>query len=280
MPCWSTALAVSTYRRFARHRIAPRVVACALCLGVTVSHAVGKADPPALRIGMHPSALPQHTGDRDYTASSLAPLFVEQLAHTLGRSAQWVPLAPAEAPQALAQGRVDVVLLHLPRGHELGPSVRTLSTGLDGQLGTVMRADSPLRHWSDVRGRTLCTTQNHPTALAHITALGGRVQTYPAAAQALARVRTGACDAAVLDDMQLRPLRQRADWAKFSAALPVTQGWPLVAALSAQQAGLTSAVRTAIADLGHPRQWAQRGERWAAQVAFEVFFDHIGPDCH
>lgn len=280
MPCWSTAPAVSPYRRFARHGIASRLVACALCWGATVSHAVGKADTPPLRIGLPPSALLQHTGERDYTASSLAPLFGEQLAHRLGRSAQWVPLAPAEAPQALAQGRVDVVLLHLPRGHELGPSVRTLSTGLDGQLGTVMRADSPLRHWSDVRGRTLCTTQNHPTALAHITALGGRVQTYPAAAQALARVRTGACDAAVLDDMQLRPLRQRADWAKFSAALPVTQGWPLVAAISAQQGGLASAVRTAIADLGAPRQWAQRGAHWAAQVAFEVFFDHIGPDCH
>lgn len=264
-----------------RKGLARLLVFFTLCAGAwaTPAAATGRAHAP-LRIGLASTALPQHNGERDYTANSLAPAFGEQLAHKLGRPVQWVARPSAALPKALAQGEVDLVLLHLPRGQELGPTTRIFATGLDGQLGTVMRADSPIRHWSELQGRTLCTTVGHPTAKARIAALGGQVQTYPAAAQALAQVRTGACDAAVMDDIQLRPLRQRADWAKFSATLPVTQGWPLVAAVSAQQGALASAVRSAIAELGQPRHWAQRGRHWAAQVAFEVFFDQIGPDCH
>src|SRR5690606_16677638 len=92
----------------------------------------------------------------------------------------------------------------------------------------IMRTDTDIRNWKDLRGRTVCLAQGGHYVGTLSEQYGAIEQIYPAAADALIKVREGACDAAVSDDQLLEEILRMPEWKKFSARLPAQETAPLV----------------------------------------------------
>ncbi|MBL0943892.1 MAG: transporter substrate-binding domain-containing protein [Hydrogenophaga sp.] len=250
--------------------------AAALAALAVAARAPDPAPPPAtLRVGVAPGALPVSTGERDYTSGGFEAVYAKELAQRLGAALTLVPLAPEAQAAALQRGEVDLVL-----GRGDADAATGIATGYRSGLGVSMRADTPVRRWEDLRGRVVCTSADNRAAQARAERLGARLRVLAAPAQALVQVRTGGCDAALLDHAQLAPLLSQKEWAKFAAGLPATAPDALWLRLSPARAALDVPVRAAVAALDDPPQWARRRQTWASNVAFEVYFDQTGPDCH
>lgn len=234
----------------------------------------------ALRIGLAPSTLPVSTGERDYTNGGFEATYARELAQQLGVEVQLVPLPRDTLAQALRQDQVDLVLARPDPAQKPADDLRALDTGYRSGLGVAMRSDTDVRAWNQLDGRVVCTTAENPRAQEQAAQVNGHVQVFAAPAQALMRVRTGECAAAILDRSQLEPLLEQKEWLKFSATLPPTSTQPLQAWLAEGRADLAAPVRAAVLEIGTTTHWAQRRQKWAANVAFEVYFDQTGPDCH
>jgi polar amino acid transport system substrate-binding protein len=244
---------------------------------------LSKPSAPALltlRVGVNPTTMPLHNGTRDYTDDGLELVYARELATRLGAQLVLLPLLADAQAQAFDQHQVDVVLTRHAAGGNLGDRGHTVPTGYVSGLSVAMRSDTTAHQWSDLAGRVLCTTAVNQRAQALIQSLGGTLQVHSAPAQVLAQMRTGACDAAVLDQALLKPLFQRREWEKFSATLAPRDSTRLVAAVSTTWPEVASAVQDAIVALDSTALWDKRQATWAANVAFEVYFDQVGPDCH
>lgn len=232
-----------------------------------------------LKIGLTGMAQPR-SDSRDYTADGLHIGLAEEIGRHLGAELELLPLAPERAHAALRDGEVDALLMRgLPPS--LPPqAVTVLDTGFASGLNVLMRSDTGLRHWRQFDGQVLCVTvaNTGAQALAHV--LGARVEVFEAPAQALIAMRTGQCDAAVHDAVLVEALRVKAEWRKFSATLDARPPTPLQLALMADRPELETALHAALVALDSSANWRRRVDKWASNVAFEVFFDQIGPDCH
>lgn len=240
---------------------APVWLLALVCAAVTTAAAwalVLPEPPPArwaqLRIGVLASAMPLHSATRAYTEEG----------HEL----------------ALAQGQVDAVLVREPLAGAARSGLETLRTGYRSGTAAAMRSDQPLRRWEDLRGKTVCVSRAHQGAQALAERAGARLQLFDAPAQALVQVRTGACDAALHDEAQLQALFQRKEWHKFSATLPPAAPAELLLLASTARPQALQALQQAVAAERRAPAWQERNQRWAANVAYEAYFDQIGPDCH
>ena len=265
-------------------RALPWGLAGALTLAAGAFALIGQAAPAPitlteLRVGIDARALPVSTGERDYTSGGFEAVYARELAQRLGAALTLVPLRNDEPWRALREGEVDVVLGRAEIGGD-AEGLPVLPTGYRSGLGVSMRTDRPAHGWDALRHRTLCTSSDNTRAQALAARLGARLQVHAAPAQALVRVRTGDCDAAVLDHAQLASLLAQKEWAKFAATLPPTEASALQAWLAPSRAALAAPLRAAMAELDDPLHWAQRRQTWAANVAFEVHYDQTGPDCH
>ncbi len=261
------------------HRGLAALAAAAAAVVTFATLAVGASTHPApatLRVGVDPSALPVSTGERDYTNGAFDTVYAHELAQRLGATLTLVPLPPSAHDQALQSGVVDLVLTRTA-GSATG---RSLATGYRSGLGVSMRSDTNIRRWQDLKGRVVCTSADNVPAQAQAARLGARLQLHAAPAQALVQVRMGGCDAAILDHAQLGPLLARKEWAKFAATLPATEATPLVARVAPAREALQAHLQRAVSALDEPALWAQRHQTWASNVAFEVYYDQTGPDCH
>lgn len=255
---------------------------CAMVFVAIGSRAAATAPLPvqALRVGIAPTTLPVSTGERDYTNGGFEAVYAQELARHLGVPVELVPLPHEARAQALRQGQVDLVLARPDHPGPPEKGLRALATGYRSGVSVAMRSDTDVRAWKDLAGRVLCTSADNARAQAQATALGGSLKVFAAPAQALAQVRTGACAAAILDRVPLDALFAKNEWAKFSATLPPLASSALVAWVADHRADLAAPLRAAVAQLGSTAQWEQRRQKWASNVAFEVYFDQIGPDCH
>lgn len=258
-------------------------VALLVVLLAATAFAMNKPAPisiTSLRVGLDVSAMPLSNGTRNYTEEGFEARFADELARHLGAEAILVPLSRTEQTSALWQGDVDVVLTRSANDATTADKVLALPTGFQSGLSVAMRSDTRVRQWRDLTGQVVCASASNARAQALASALDSHLKVFPAPAQALAQVRTGECAAAILDRAQLDPLFQRKEWLKFSATLPPTEPSRLVAVVSTDRPDLAATVSTAVAQIGTTARWTERREKWAANVAFEVYFDQIGPDCH
>ena len=251
----------------------------ALFLGIGWSVA-SPADAAVLRIGLLPSAMPLQSDTRNYTDAGFEGVLARELAQQLGQSLELVSVAAEHRQQALQYGEVDALLLPAGDGLPAVPATTLLPAGHDSGYSVAMRSDTTVRTWSDLRGRTVCVAQGHRHWQDAIAALGAQVRWFDAPAQALVLVRTGECDAALGEQAQLQQLFRRKEWQKFSATLPPRSPAKWVLAVGASNRDLQQQIAPVWAQLAQPARWQQRLHQWAADVAFEVYFDQIGPDCH
>ncbi|WP_326543398.1 transporter substrate-binding domain-containing protein [Pseudorhodoferax sp.] len=273
------------------HRILQRApvwllaLACAAA-ATAAAWALVLPEPPAparwaqLRIGVLASAMPLQSATRAYTEEGHELVLARALGERLGAAPQFVALAPADFAAALAQGQVDAVLVREPLPDAARAGLETLRTGYRSGTAAAMRSDTPLRRWEDLRGKAVCVSHAHPGAQALAQRAGAQLRLVDAPAQALVQVRTGACDAALHDEAQLQALFQRKEWHKFSATLPAAEPAELLLLASTARPQALLALQQALAAERRAPAWQERNTRWAANVAYEAYFDQIGPDCH
>ena len=221
--------------------------------------------------------MPLASATRRYTEAGHEPALANALAERIKRAPQFIALSRDEQLAALTQGRVDVVLARadiLPDA--LPDGIIALRSGYRSGLAAAMRSDTTIRTWQDLQGRAVCVTGAGHEAEAVARRHGARIERVDAPAQALVRLRLGQCEASLHDAAQLEALLSRDDWQKFSATLPAIDTTELVLLAHQPDRALQQAVRAE----AEPQRWQARNARWAANIAFEVYFDQMGPDCH
>ncbi|AGT08410.1 type 2 periplasmic-binding domain-containing protein [Paracoccus aminophilus] len=242
--------------------IRPLGLAVALCLGAPALAAEPGTSAPneALRVALPPGP-PEPVGveARAYTEDGIAPAFARDLAKALGRKLQSVPVSEAH--------------LRLSHGASEG-----LATGYRSGLSVAMRSDTDIRSWDQIKGRTVCFTETNSAARQVILDRGAVPMPQRAPALSLVKLRTGDCDAALHEAVLLDRLFALPDWQKFSASLPPLDARPLV--LTAITPEVTPQLSEALTKVSSDKAWQARTEKWARNVAFEVWLEQDAPDCH
>ncbi len=245
--------------------IASAIISCASAAATEGTPAY----PIPLRVGVsHLTPEPATPAARLYTEEGFETDLARDLAKALGRPVAFEVVAPDDMASALADGRIDAALA---RGGE------GIETGYGSALTVAMRSDTTIRSWNDLEGRTACVSDGNEEALALATRHKARIRKEPVPARSLMRVRTGECDVAIHDAVLLDRLFRQENWQKFSATLQPVGARDLH--LSASPA-TREEFAAALARINAEKPWSRRVERWAANVAFEIYLDQEAPDCH
>jgi polar amino acid transport system substrate-binding protein len=200
----------------------------------------------------------------------------DELGAALNVRTELVALRPQERASALAAHRVDVLLVPLAERGSLDPRVETVDTGYRTRLMALLRTDTAISSWAALSEHVVCVAEGNASARARAERQGASVRVLRAPAKSLAQTRTGDCDAAIHDEAVLRELVKQPSWEKFSATLPPSDPYRLVFAVNAGDQLSAKTLKAIARDWSWPA-WQQK---WAAEVAFEVYLEQDAPDCH
>lgn len=196
---------------------------------------------------------------------------------------QWklkADLQPTTQDRAALKGvRPDVVLTRIDVAQAGAADVITVPTGYSAGGMAIMRTDTTIRKWEDLKGRTVCVSAGSP----YVGTLSARYaaieKVMPAPADSLLAVRIGQCDAAVHDDTLMKALLKLPEWKKFSAQLPPVTRQALVLQVRGNDPADLAAARQ-LAARWNDAFWDKAIKKWVNNVAFEVYLDQNVPDCH
>lgn len=233
-----------------------------------------------LTVGVDFPLAPYIAGTKFRTPEGIA----HELALDLARRLQ-VPLTtrratPAQRGVLLGSGAVDVLLVALPDNDPLYRSAMVVPTGYAAGPMAIMRTDTTIKSWSQLKGRVVCVAEGSLHAGTAATEYGAIEQRYRAPADALLAMRIGECDAAVHDSRMLEELIKLPEWKKFSARLPTGRRQSL--ALVAPRGDIQTArfLKQVIEEWRSGRYFNQIQTKSVRNIAFEVYLDQNVPDCH
>lgn len=252
------------------------LVAALMSTAVTVDRP--RAAEP-LRVGIErlPSP-PKSTDLRLYTEEGFEADLAEAIARRLERPLRLVEVRAADRAAAL-QTDVDLILTRWSEA-ETASSSGVVATGYVSGLSVAMRSDTSIRSWAELAGRRICLSQGNERGRDLARRLGAEIREERGPARALMLVRTGECDAAIHDAAVLDLLFTDPAWQKFSATLPARDETALVGLVAPTARIPPDRIAAAVREEAGAAAWAKRRGRWAADVAFEVYLDQEGPDCH
>jgi polar amino acid transport system substrate-binding protein len=160
------------------------------------------------------------------------------------------------------------------------PGAILIPTGYVAGPMAIMRSDTTIKTWEQLRGRKVCVAEGGAYTGTLAAKYGATEIVHKAPADALLALRIGTCDATVHDNVLLEELLKLPEWKKFSARLPAgprkTQAF-VVPAEDRALAGYLRQVTQEWHDSGH---LAQLMNKMARSIAFEVYLDQDVPDCH
>lgn len=233
----------------------------------------------SLTLGMT-YVVPAHVpGAKVRTPEGLAPLLAERLAREFSlRPVAATPDSAMGTATPSADG-VDALLVAVASQDTAGKD-GVIRTGYRAGIMGIMRTDTDIRDWNDLRGRTVCLAEGSGLAGQLQARYGAIEKVFRAPADALLDLRVGGCDAAVHDSAMLQALLELPEWKKFSARLPVAQERDLAFVLGRNDPALAQALQSQV------RQWQEADlftaltRQSARDIAFEVYMDQEVPDCH
>jgi polar amino acid transport system substrate-binding protein len=233
-----------------------------------------------LRVGLD-YVPPLYKGGMKFrTPESADTTLADDLAAQLKLRSDTLKNGPApDAMQSLKSGRADVVLTLAPAGEATAPDTVAIATGYSAGGMAIMRTDTTIRKWEDLKGRTVCVSQGAPYVGTLASRYGAIEKVMRAPADSLLAVRVGECDAAVHDDTMMKELLKLPEWKKFSAQLAPTSRQQLVLKVRGADAAELVLLRQAAARWDEA-YWAALKKKWVNNVAFEVYLDQNVPDCH
>lgn len=219
-------------------------------------------------------------GEKFRTPEGIETALVEDLAARLKVTPAFVPLATGRPVETLGSGKADIVLTAFGEDESPGSQVRVIPTGYASSAMAIMRTDTDIRSWEQLKGRTVCVSEDSQFAGMTAARHGAIEKRYRAPADSLLAMRIGACDAAVHDSGLLKELIRLPEWKKFSASLPPVSSKRLVFVVPAEDAGTAQFLQQAAAQWRKEQRLAQLNTKRARTIAFEVYLDQDVPDCH
>lgn len=253
------------------------ILLLAVCLPMAAAQA-GVLDDArrseVLRIGLDHVPPPYKGGMKFRTPENIATVLPEDLAAQWKRKTELQPNTPDRA--ALKGVRPDLVLTRVDPGQV---DATVIGTGYSAGGMAIMRTDTTIRSWDDLKGRTVCVSTGSPYVGTLSARYGAIEKVMPAPADSLLAVRTGQCDAAVHDDTLMKALLKLPEWKKFSAQLAPVSRQALVLQVRGNDPADLAAARQAAARW-NDAFWANAVKKWVNNVAFEVYLDQNVPDCH
>lgn len=187
--------------------------------------------------------------------------------------------SPDGALQALKNARPDLAITLAPAGEAIAADTVVIPTGYSAGGMAIMRTDTTIKKWEDLKGRTVCVSQGSPYVGTLAARYGAVEKVMRAPADSLLAVRIGECDAAVHDDTMMKSLLKLPEWKKFSAQLTPTSRQNLVLKVRGADAADLIALKQAAARWNEA-YWNGVKKKWVDNVAFEVYLDQNVPDCH
>jgi len=227
--------------------------------------------------------LPAYVGGAKFrTPESPESILVEDLGKRLGLKLGTPKTDSSNAAQWIKSGRADVVLALVDDNDALRreANVAVIPTGYSAGAMAIMRSDTDIKSWEQLKGRTVCLSEGGAYVGKIAAKYGAIEKVQRAPADSLLSLRIGACDAAVHDDTMLNDLLKLPEWKKFSARLPVQSRRTLIFAVRADDEKSISYLKRASADWAAGNFWSELKKKWVNNVAFEVYLDQNVPDCH
>ncbi|TWB53086.1 amino acid ABC transporter substrate-binding protein (PAAT family) [Rhizobium sp. ERR 922] len=120
------------------------------------------------------------------------------LADDLGVKLETVTVTPPNRVQFLQQGKVDILIANMQYTEERAKVLDYVPTPYDRAGGAaVVRKDSGLKDWTDLKGKTVCVSQGSNYTQPLIETYGAVVKALPSQPESLLALQGGNCVAAV-----------------------------------------------------------------------------------
>lgn len=261
-----------------------------LAHAVQTSQAAPQAAVPGpLRLGLPYVAPPHAPGAKVRTPEGLAPLLAQRLAKELpvqlvqagavdkssGAAAAVAAVESVDAPETPNAWLMPVDAAATPlAGKALIP------TGYRAGFMAIMRTDTDIQRWEDLRGRTVCLAEESGLRGRMHARYGAIEKVFRAPADALLDLRIGGCDATVHDSSMLQALLDFPEWQKFSAQLPVQDEREWAFVLPTSDYALVQHLQSQVQQWQDSDLLTKLTAQRARDIAFEVYLDQEVPDCH
>jgi polar amino acid transport system substrate-binding protein len=219
-------------------------------------------------------------GAKFRTPERLDTALAEEVARRMGVPLRTLSATAADRARLLAAGKADLLVAASADGDPLRRSAALIPTGYSAGPMAIMRSDTDIKTWEQLKGRTVCVAEDG-RHVGTISAKYGAVEkVFKAPADSLLALRIGGCDAAVHDSALLEELIKFPEWKKFSARLPVGPRTPVVFAVPAGDANAKAFLNQVAAEWRASAYLAQLVRKTVRHIAFEVYLDQDVPDCH
>ncbi|WP_260986276.1 transporter substrate-binding domain-containing protein [Bordetella genomosp. 13] len=238
----------------------------------------------SLIVGVPYLAPPPAAGAKIRTPDGVDAPIAERLGQMLGLPVTLRQVDVGKAASLLASGEIDAVLASQVEGQSAAgaqaPGMARVPTGYVTRPQAVIRGDTTMRRWQDVKGHSVCMAAAAVQAQELARHWGATVRTYRVPSDALVATREGECDVAVIDDAVWAPLMRYPEWKKFSSTLAPDGPRAERVWLVAPQGGQAELLADAMRDWRRNGAWKAMADKWARDVAFDVYLDQEVPDCH
>lgn len=225
--------------------------------------------------------VPEYKGGMKFrTPEVLDNTLLEDVAKRLQLPLNAIRTEPSKQASLLASGKANVAITVVSDTRPQDTSVMVIPTGYSAGPMAIMRTDTSIKAWEQLKGRTVCVSEGG-LYVGTLTARYGAIEkVYKAPADALIAVRIGECDATVHDSAMLEELIKYPEWKKFSARLPVgprlTQVF-IVPSSDRKTGAFLKQVANEWVTTGYIDKLMKTAVR---NIAFEVYLDQAVPDCH
>ncbi len=262
------------------HLIIAAVLAC-FTVGVAAESKSGERQSQRpLIIGVDHPAVPQVTGKKFRTPETLDSVLAQQLAAQLKRSMTIVQNHADHSSTNANHRDVDIQIVNVSETDPTPHAVPLISVGLVTAPMAIMRSDTKLTEWKQLKGRSVCVSKDGRYVGVIAREFGAIESVYLSAADALLALRTGHCDAAVHDDILLNELIKLPEWKKFAARLPPHSYSSLSFAVMKGNSSLVAALKRIVSDWKKTAFLNQQLKLMVRNIAFEVYLSQDVPDCH
>lgn len=232
-----------------------------------------------LTVGMAYVAPEYAAGSKFRTPEGVEHVLAQDLAQRLQVKAVPVQEAGGKNGRRGKGRKADLQLLVAQASTAAGAGMASVPTGYIAAPMAIMRTDTTIKSWEQLKGRSVCVTQSGRYA-GLAARYGATAKPYRAAADALLALRTGVCDAAIHDAALLEELLKLPEWKKFSARLTPLAGMPLAIVLPQDDDKARTWATQVTQDWQASGYLQQQLRLMARNIAFEVYLAQDVPDCH
>jgi polar amino acid transport system substrate-binding protein len=249
-----------------------------LCLPAAAENRLAQArQRQQLLVGVERVEAPYVAGAKFRTPEGIEQMLAQDLAQRLQIKLTARRIDPAQRNN---QPATDFQLITSADNDPLYRTATVIPTGYSSGPMAIMRTDTTIKSWPQLKGRTVCVLEGGPYAGTLTAQYGAIEQRYKAPADSLLALRTGACDAAVHDSAMLEELIKLPEWKKFSSQLPARSQRGLVLITSRNDTATADFLRQTVADWRAKDSIQQFLTKSVRNIAFEVYLDQNVPDCH